>query len=167
MLTIKISSTNYLLWKNQINPLFCHQHLLDHVDGKTVEVMLEGKSSLNPLYDVWLEADQRAMSIVQASLTKECMAEILGLTTTRDVWITLESAYSQDLIERMQNLHDGLHQLQKGTLYVSNYGLKYKSICDQLAAIGHLVDEADKYHWFLCSLGSFFETFSTTHQAVK
>lgn len=56
MLTIKLSSINYLLWKNQITPLLRHQHLLDHVDGTTEapapEVMLEGKSSPNPLYSV-------------------------------------------------------------------------------------------------------------------
>lgn len=47
------------------------------------------------------------------------------------------------------------------------FGRKYKSICDQLAAVGQRVDETDKVHWFLCGLGPYFESFSVAHHAVK
>ncbi|PWA84471.1 zinc finger, CCHC-type, Gag-polypeptide of LTR copia-type [Artemisia annua] len=115
----------------------------------------------------WYEADQRALLILQASLTEEAMAEVIGLSTAHDVWCALESAYSHDSVERMQNLRDSLRQLQKGTSSVSEYGRKFKGICDQLAAIGHPVDDVDKNHWFLCGLGPSFETFSTALRTVK
>ncbi|GJZ69162.1 putative RNA-directed DNA polymerase, partial [Tanacetum coccineum] len=35
-----------------------------------------------------------------------------------------------------------------------------------LSAIGHPLDEDDKSHWFLCGLGSSFETFSTTQRLI-
>ena len=39
-------------------------------------------------------------------------------------------------------------------------------MCDQLTAIGHPVTDDDKSHWFLCGLGSSFETFSTTQRLI-
>ncbi|GJV60674.1 hypothetical protein Tco_1466774 [Tanacetum coccineum] len=47
------------------------------------------------------------------------------------------------------SLRDSLHQMQKGTTLVSDYGIKFKSACDKLAVIGQPVDEMDKIHWFL------------------
>lgn len=50
----------------------------------------------------------------------------------------------------------------QGTSTIAVFGRQFKNICDQLATIGHVVDESDKTHWFLCGLGYSFETFSTT-----
>ncbi|KAJ0549819.1 hypothetical protein HanRHA438_Chr07g0300381 [Helianthus annuus] len=43
---------------------------------------------------------------------------------------------------------------------------KIKAICDQLAAIRHPVSDMDKSHWFLCGLGSAFETFSIAQRTI-
>ncbi|KAI3500548.1 hypothetical protein L1887_36372 [Cichorium endivia] len=171
LLTIKLSSTNYLLWKNQIHPLLSYQDLLGHIDGSspspspTIEV--EGKSAPNPLYTSWYKADQQALLIIQSSLSEEAMAETLGLNNAYAIWKALEDAYSHDSMERVHTLRDTLRQLQKGSSTVPEYGRKFKAICDQLAAIGQPVDELDKAHWFLCGLGSGYESFSTTHRAIK
>lgn len=66
----------------------------------------------------------------------------------------------------MQNLKDSLRQLQKGSPLVSDYSRKFKSICDQLAAIGQPVDTTDKTHCFFQSHGPSFETFSIAHKAI-
>lgn len=122
MPTIKLSSNNYLLWKNLIAPFLRYQNLISHVDetsvAPTASIVVEDKSSPNPLYTAWVEPDQRALLIIQDSLNEESMAEILGLLTAREVWTTLESAYSHDSIERKQNLRDSFRQLQKGSLSV-------------------------------------------------
>ena len=36
MITIKLSSTNYLLWKSQLLPLLESQNLLGYVDGTII-----------------------------------------------------------------------------------------------------------------------------------
>ncbi|GJY34723.1 zinc finger, CCHC-type containing LTR copia-type gag-polypeptide [Tanacetum coccineum] len=107
MLTIKLSSTNYLLLKNQIQPLISYEKLMGHIDGSLSSpsrtVVLDGTESPNPAFSTWQEADHRALLILQASFTEEAMAEVIGLATTREVWLALESAYSHDSVERMQN----------------------------------------------------------------
>lgn len=57
--------------------------------------------------------------------------------------------------------------MQKGNTSVSNFGRKFKLVCDKLAAIGQPVDDMDKIHWFLYGLGSSFETFSTAIRTSK
>lgn len=67
----------------------------------------------------------------------------------------------------MHSLRDSLRQLHKGSSAVTEYGRMFKAICDQLSAIGQPIDEQDKAHWFLLGLGPSYESFSTTHRALK
>ena len=48
--------------------------------------------------------------LIQSSLTEEAMAEVIGIQTSRDLWTTLERAYSYQSVERTQNLRDALRQ---------------------------------------------------------
>lgn len=168
LLTIKLSSNNYHLWKNQIQPLLSYQNLLGHIDGSSfapsTTITVEGKSSPNPTYLAWHEADQWALLILQSSLSEEAMAESLGLATAREIWKALEQAYNHDSRERLQTLRDSLRQLKKVSSSVNEFGKNFKALCDQLATIEHPMDDSDKVHYFLCGLGSTFESFSTSHR---
>nr|GFA16602.1 putative zinc finger, CCHC-type, Gag-polypeptide of LTR copia-type [Tanacetum cinerariifolium] len=95
------------------------------------------------------------------------MTETLGHTTARAIWCALEAAYSHDSVERMHTLRDFLRQIRKGSSTVVEFARKFKTICDQLNVIGHPLDDIDKSHWFLCGLGSSFETFSTTQCLIR
>ncbi|KAI3765987.1 hypothetical protein L2E82_16034 [Cichorium intybus] len=171
MIPIKLSSANYLLWLNQMTPLLSYQKLMDHVIGsspvpaKTITV--DNKEVENPAYSTWMNLDQQAIILLNSSVTEEAAAEVLGLSSARSIWVALESAYSNSSVERIHSLKDSLRQLSKGTLSVSEYGRSFKSICDQLSAIGHPIDNMDKLHWFLCGLGPSFETFSTAIRTTK
>lgn len=48
-----------------------------------------------------------------------------------------------------------------------DYSRKFKANCDQLAAISYPLHNDDKSHWFLCGLGSSFETFSITQWLIS
>ncbi|GKB40575.1 putative RNA-directed DNA polymerase, partial [Tanacetum coccineum] len=79
----------------------------------------------------------------------------------------LEAAYGNSSIKRVHTIRDQLRLIQKGTKPVAEYGRLFKTLCDQLAAIGHPVDESDQLHWFLYSLGLSFETFSTSIRSAR
>lgn len=173
MITVKLSPTNYLIWRNQILPILAYQKLSGHITGDTPAptktLTAEGTSAPtpNPAYTKWLEDDQKAFLILQSSLTEAAMAETLGVDTAAQVWRNLERAYRHDSHDRMHTLKDNLRRLKKGTSPVSDYSSKFRSFCDQLSAIGHPIDEIEKNHLFLCGLGSSFEHFSTTYRAIK
>ena len=130
MLTIKLSSTNYLLWRNQVLPLLGYQKLTGYIDGTIAAppptITTGTTTSPNPEYATWLAADQRALILIQSSLSEEAMAETLGHTTARAIWCALEAAYSHDSVERMHTLCDSLRQIKKGSSIVTEFAKNSK-----------------------------------------
>ncbi|KAD4982590.1 hypothetical protein E3N88_19261 [Mikania micrantha] len=139
MIHIKLCSTNYLLWKNQMEPILNYQHLMSYVDGSSTAppttLPADGKTVENPAYTVWLTADQRTIILLHASLSEEAVTVIIGLLTARAIWVELETAYANPSIERAHNLRDKLSSLQKGSQSVAEFGRTFKNLSDQLAAI--------------------------------
>ena len=164
MVTIKLSSSNYLLWKSQLLPLLESQELIGHVDG-TLEppprFALANSQTPNIKPLAWKQTDQRLLSLLLSSLTEEAMVEVVGLTTSREVWIALENTFCHRSKAREIRLKDDLQLKKRSTRTVSEYARAFKAICDQLHAIGRAIDGTDKVHWFLRGLGSEFSSFST------
>lgn len=171
MIPIELNSTNYLLWRNQMLPLFSYQKLTDHINGTSLvpaeKIEADGKLIPNPAFLTWTDLDQRAVILLNSSLTEEAASEVLGLPTASAIWSALEKAYNNSSLERIHSLRDSLCNMKKGTSSVSDYGEKFKTTCDKLAAIRHSVADMDKIHWFLCGLGASFETFSTAIRTSK
>lgn len=117
MLTIKLTSSNYLLWRNQISPLLLHQNWMQFVDRSyptpSKFIIVNDKETPNPNYLSWVETYQKVLLILQTSLSEEAMAEVINLSSFHVVWKALESTYNHDSIERSQNLKDYLRQLKR------------------------------------------------------
>lgn len=96
---------------------------------------------------------------------EEAFSEIVGLSIARTIWLSLEQAYGNSSMERIQTLHDQLRHLTNGNLTICKFGRRFKNMCNQLSSIGQPVDESNKTHWFLCGLKAIFETFSTAFRA--
>jgi hypothetical protein len=168
MVTIKLSSSNYLLWKSQLLPLLDSQSLLGHVDGTLVPPPpFDPPTSQTPnsSHLAWKATDQRLLSLLLSSLTEKAMAEAVGLSTSHEVWTALESTFSHRSKAREIRLKDDLQLMKRGTRPVTVYAHAFKVLCDQLHVIGHPVDETEKVHWFLRGLGPDFSTFSIAHMA--
>jgi len=161
MITIKLSSTNYLLWRNHIWPFLNSQNFLGYIDRSLPEppesILSYSTSVPNPKHAISKSEDQH-LFILLSSLTEEAMAEVLGLFTSHAVWTALESAFSH--LSKIHEIHlkDDLQHLKRRSRSVTEYSRSFKALCDQFAAPA---DETDKIHWFLRDLGSKFANFST------
>ena len=168
MVTIKLSSYNYLLWKSQLLPFLESQGLLGQVDGTLVPPpLVDSPTSQTPSnkHLAWKAADQRLLSLFLSSFTEEAMAEAVGLSTSYEVWIALENTFSHCSKAREIRLKDDLQLMKRSTYPVTAYARAFKALCDQLHAIGRPVDGTDKVHWFLHGLGLDFSSFSTAQMA--
>ncbi|KAE8726678.1 hypothetical protein F3Y22_tig00006570pilonHSYRG00202 [Hibiscus syriacus] len=144
MVTIKFSSSNYLLWKSQLLPLIESQGLLGHVDDTFMSPPLfdpPTSQTPNNKYLAWKATDQRLLSILLSSLTDHC-------------------SKAHEL-----HLKYDLQLMKRDTRFVTAYARAFKTLCDQLHAISHPVDGTDKVHWFLRGLGPEFSSFSTSQMA--
>ena len=169
MISIKLSSSNYLLWKSQLLPLFESQDMLGYVDGTMVpppRFEPETSSTHNPKYLAWRAADQRLLYLLLSSLTVEAIAVVVGLSTARDVWLALETTFNHHSKALELRLKDDLQLMKRGTKLVAEYTYACKTICDQLHTNGRPIEDIDKVHWFLRGLSTDFLAFSTAQMAL-
>ncbi|KAJ9552406.1 LOW QUALITY PROTEIN: hypothetical protein OSB04_016451 [Centaurea solstitialis] len=170
MLTIKLSSSNYLLWMNQVTSVLSCQDLLGYVDGTSVAptptITTNGTSAPNPAYTEWCKQDQRLQSLILSSLTEEAMAETIGCKTARMVRKSLEAAFCPKSTGHAMNVKEELRSLQRGSSSVAEYGRRFKALSDQLSILDQSVDEVEKSHWFLRGLGPEFTAFSAAQMTL-
>jgi hypothetical protein len=79
------------------------------------------------------------MSLLLSSLTKEALSITIGFTTSRDVWNSLETTFSQKSKVRELQIKDELHLMKRGSRSISKDSLIFKAHCDQLSAMGRPV----------------------------
>jgi hypothetical protein len=68
MITIKLSATNFLLWKSQLIPLLQCQGCIGFIDGSLQQpnetiTTTDGTSTVNPEFLEWKLKDQRILSL--------------------------------------------------------------------------------------------------------
>ncbi|KAJ8628397.1 hypothetical protein MRB53_021704 [Persea americana] len=124
--------------------------------------------SLNPDYVSWSRQYQLLLSWILSSLTEGDCAQVVGLSTSYEVWHHLATTYASTSKARIMQLRLQLHQLKKGADTMSEFLLKAKSIADQLAIALKPIDDDDLVLYILGGLGSEsgpFVTSITTREA--
>ncbi|KAL8493500.1 hypothetical protein ACS0TY_024640 [Phlomoides rotata] len=168
MVTVKLTSTNYLLWYTQAYPLLFSQKFLAYVDGFSfpptkVKIAASGSASPNPDYTKWYLNDQIIRVFLSSTLSEEALSVVIGCTSSREIWDTLATTFNRPSKARELRIRDELQFLKKGARSVTEYGSTFKNLCDQLSAMGRPLDATDQSHWFLHGLGSEFQSFSATY----
>lgn len=98
-LQVKLTSANYLLWKNQHKPLINCFELNTFIDS-TIKPPLPtyiNKDMIkqsNPAYLIWYRKNQLLKSWILSSLYFECIPNSIGLQTSMTIWDALQAAYS-------------------------------------------------------------------------
>ncbi|KAK7310171.1 hypothetical protein RJT34_07502 [Clitoria ternatea] len=122
MLHIRLTSTNFILWRRQILPLLQGHALFSHIDGSTptppstIDSADDTPTSIvNPAFTSWKQQDQRL------------------------IWTTLESLFGNDSKQQEIGIHDQLLHLKKGSTSVREFS---KSFC---ASVINLAPWADQW----------------------
>lgn len=114
----------------------------------------------------WKADDQCLLSLLLSSLTEKAMIEVVGLSTARDVWLTLENTFNHRSKASEIHLKNDLQLMKRGTRPVAAYARAFKGLCDQLHVIDRPIDGIDKVHWFFCGLGVNFSNFSIVQMTL-
>ncbi|KAH7847861.1 hypothetical protein Vadar_031024 [Vaccinium darrowii] len=148
-ISVKLDSENYLLWRDQFMPFLECNDLFGYVDGsitspeEKITDETTKKKIVNPEYQVWVRTDKFVLSCIKASLSPSTSAHVLGLQTSRQVWVALETLFQQQSQARLDHLRDRLQNIKKGTSSAEEYVAEIKSIADKLAAINHPVSDSE------------------------
>ncbi|KZV57610.1 hypothetical protein F511_03070 [Dorcoceras hygrometricum] len=111
----------------------------------------------------WRKSDRLLRGWIIGTLSEEALGLAIGQETSKSVWDALKEAYAQDSQEREFTLSQQLTYLCKDeNTTIGEHIRKFKSICDNLAAIGSPVTDKVKVFSLLTSLGPRYESFTTT-----
>ncbi|KAK2989204.1 hypothetical protein RJ640_001433 [Escallonia rubra] len=140
--SLKLSTSNYLLWETQVLSLIESQDLLGFINGDIIAPDSEVNSSdgnqrvPNPDFTSWVRTDRLVKAWITGTLSEEALGVVVGLKTSADV--------------------------KKGNASLSDHLRDFKKTCDQLNAIGKPVTDQNKVFWLLSGLGPKYESFATT-----
>ncbi|XXG72814.1 hypothetical protein AAC387_Pa07g1825 [Persea americana] len=160
--SVKLSSTNYLLWRTQMEPLIESQDLLDVIMADPPKETIESEKGdilPNPKFLAWKKTDKLVKSWISGTLSEEALSLKVGLNTSKEVWKTLEDNYAQATKDRDHALLRQIQLCRMGSSSISEYVRKFKNICDNLAAIQRPVSDNDKVFWLSNGLSSKYENF--------
>ncbi|KAG5616111.1 hypothetical protein H5410_015935 [Solanum commersonii] len=83
-LSIKLTSTDFLLWQTQFLPMIRGYGLEHHLDSsQPIPERFLGENQLNPLYQNWVRKDQIVLSWSVASVSESVLPQIVGVETSR------------------------------------------------------------------------------------
>ncbi|KAF8392751.1 hypothetical protein HHK36_023100 [Tetracentron sinense] len=166
--SMKLSSSNFLLWKMQVMSLLESEDMLGFIDGefpmpdRVLQLSENKEETPSPKFIAWKKSDRKVKAWVISTLLDEALRLVVGLETARDVWSTLKKTYADDSQAREFQLTQQLQLLKKGDTSLYDYISKFKGICDDLGAIGHPVADKNKVFWLLQGLGPKYESFTTS-----
>ena len=163
--TLKLTPSNYPLWREQVLSLAESQDLVHHLTNEVpaptkfvtqnTDTTDEGNTSstLTKEFIAWQKSDRLLRGWIIGTLSEEVLRLVIGLEMASTVWEALKDAYAQNSQEREFTLRQQLTYLRKDeTKSITNHIQTFKGLCDNLAAIGKPIPDQEKVFCLLTSL---------------
>lgn len=138
LITVKLDSTNYMIWKKQVQNILQATYLFGYLDGSTkcpspIIKDANGKDVANVEFMKWKVIDSHLLSCLTATLTTPVFSLVLDLSSSKEVWHALEKCFTTLSRSHIHQLKDRLSSVVKGTKSMEDYLKQIKDIVDQLA----------------------------------
>ena len=114
---------NYMSWARSVFLARSSRNKFGFVDGSIVE-----PDSSSPLYNSWSRCNTTVLSWLTNSLSLDLKASVMYINNARDLWIDLKDRLSQGNTPRLFELGKEITHLQQGSLLVSSYFTKFKTL---------------------------------------
>jgi hypothetical protein len=166
LMSIKLDSMNYMLWKLQISAILDAYSMIEHLDGSTQQprqfiITEDGDQTLNPAFLIWRKKDKALLTLLLSTLSSPVLAMVVGSTTSQEVWNRLEEKFTCTARANVLNLKLELQGIKKGNESINSYLQRIKNTRDKLSAVGVLVDNEELLHMILKGLPKEFAPFAS------
>ena len=117
---------NYLSWTSSVFLVLSSRNKFGFVNGSIPQPDLT-----SPLYNSWSRCNTTVLSWLTNSLSMDLKASVMYINTARDLWIDLRDRLSQGNTPRQFELQKEIACLSQGTLTVSSYFTRFKTLWDE------------------------------------
>ena len=149
LMSIKLDYTNYIPWRHQLVTILEAYSLIEHIDGtatKQSPYVLDSAGDatfvVNPEFQAWKIKDKALLSLINSTLSPQVFS-LAGITSSREVWSTLEQRFTSTSRANILNLKLELQSLKKGNDFVNNFLQKIKIARDKLLVVGVVMDNEE------------------------
>ncbi|KHN39729.1 hypothetical protein glysoja_044829, partial [Glycine soja] len=169
-ITLRLTPTNYPLWREQALALAESQDLVGHLTNDDPASPPPNTTNtenfvpkLTDEFIAWRKKDNLLRGWIIGTLFEEALRLVVGLDTTHAIWTALKDSYAEDSQEYEFTLHQQITYLRKeDDQSIGEHIRTFQGLCDNLAAIGKPVPDKEKVFYLLTSLGHEYETFTKT-----
>jgi hypothetical protein len=179
-INLKLSRDNYMLWQYLLASYLEGQNLFGYIDNSipcppkfissttttssTSSTTTTDSPTLvpNPDYEVWVRQDKLILSVIISTISEDILVHIVGLHTSRDIWITLEKMFAAQSKARIMQIRYQLTTLKKGALSVADYFQKVQTLAHTLAAIDEPLKESETISYILAGLSTDYDPLVTS-----
>ncbi|CAH9125899.1 unnamed protein product [Cuscuta epithymum] len=156
---IKLTTSNYPVWKSQVHSALIGLGLEDYVDGDLVgfvpdKYLDSAKTQINPCYTIWYRQDKTILSTLLGSCADTIQPLISSASTARQAWDKLSLTYASSSRGRIISLKSTLAKTTKGSRSILDYLTEMQAIAQALALAQNPISEEDLVISILKGLGS-------------
>jgi hypothetical protein len=166
------------MWRAQVMPAIRGAMLTGMIDGTDAapsqfipkENLDKDKDPimvLNPEYVTWLARDQKVLSYLVNSLSKEILMHVLRLEHVADVWKAVEEMFASQSSSKIMNLRIALANTKKNNMSLSAFFTKMQGYADEMAAAGKPLPEDELVSFLLAGLGGHYNALVAALGVVK
>ncbi|KAK6130060.1 hypothetical protein DH2020_036187 [Rehmannia glutinosa] len=158
LVTIKLSESNYLVWKHQISGAIEGYGLESFINGVCSKphqyITKNDKQIVNHEFVNWKRHDQLLASWILSSLSEAILVTLVGLTSFQDIWEALEMSFATQSRAKIMQHRLQLQTLKKRDMPMREFLNKIKTCCDMLAAAGQKLSDEEQISYILTGLGN-------------
>ena len=123
-----IGPKNYMSWARSVFLALSSRNKFGFMDGSIPE-----PDSSSPLYNSWSRCNTTVLSWLTNSPSLDLKASVMYIKNAKDLWIDLKDKLSQGTTPRLFEHGKEISHLAQGSLSVSSYFTKFKTLWDEYA----------------------------------
>ncbi|PKU75736.1 Retrovirus-related Pol polyprotein from transposon TNT 1-94 [Dendrobium catenatum] len=153
----QLISDNYAIWRLQLFQHFSANGFDDHLIGT------ENRPPVSAIteHKFWTLIDRNLVSALFSTISPSILPYVISLSTTHEVWTTLERRLQPTNRSRVIQLKNELHHIQMRDQTMRQYLNQIKILVDNIAAAGSVVDTEDIVLYILNGLSPTYNAFKT------
>ncbi|XP_071679843.1 uncharacterized protein [Lolium perenne] len=158
--TERLGKGNFILWQTQVLPAVRGARLMGYLDGsieapkEEIEVKKgdETVTELNPAYEDCVASDQKVLSFLVGSLSREVLSYAAGVKTAAKLWEILQDMYAARSRAHTTNTRIALASAEKGNKSMGEYVTMMKSLENEMISAGKTLEDEDMVSYILACL---------------
>ncbi|XP_019167795.1 PREDICTED: uncharacterized protein LOC109163500 [Ipomoea nil] len=153
---IKLTTTNFPVWRRQVHSTLIGLNLLGYIDGTTKEPAKftdTAQTAVNPAHLICYRQDQIIVGALLGSCTDTIQPLISSATTAHDVWQCLIASYVSASRGRIISLKAKLTKNLRGSRSITSYLNDMRALADDLALAQCPISDEDLTVYILNQLG--------------